>query len=118
MMIAMVFEYWFDPDDPDTYTEYLSESDRLRELLPALEGFHGIERFESVTEPGKFVAIGYFTDEDAVTAWRRTPEHRRAQSLGRNRFFTDYRLRMAEVIRDYGRDDRAQAPADSRQVHG
>ncbi|MEV5710920.1 antibiotic biosynthesis monooxygenase [Actinoallomurus sp. NPDC052274] len=113
----MIFEYRFDPGDEAAYQEYLAESARLRDLLPELDGFHGIERFTSDTDPGRFVAIGYFRDEEAVAAWRNTPAHRRAQALGRHRFFTDYRLRMAEVIRDYGPRDRAEAPADSRRAH-
>ena len=32
--------------------------------------------------------------------------------------FSNYRLRMAEVTRDYGLKDREQAPADSRRAHG
>ena len=117
-MIAMIFEYWFDPADEAAYQEYLRESARLRELLPQQEGFLGIERFASEQEPRRFLAIGYFTDEAAVTAWRNDPAHRHAQALGRSRFFAGYRLRIAEVARDYGPDDRDQAPADSRQAHG
>jgi heme-degrading monooxygenase HmoA len=114
----MIFEFWLDLADTETHQEYLRESARLRELLAEIEGFRGIERYESSSEPGKFVAIGFFDSEAAVTAWRNLPEHRRAQVLGRDRFFTNYRLRMAEVVRDYGPGDRAQAPADSRTAHG
>jgi hypothetical protein len=32
--------------------------------------------------------------------------------------FKEYRLRIAEVIRDYGLNERDQAPADSRKAHG
>lgn len=113
-MIAMIFEYWLDPNAAE---DYYVESARLRELLPDLDGFEGIERFESTSEPGKFVSIGFFRDEGAVAAWRNMSPHRRAQALGRRRLFTDYRLRMAEVVRDYGPADRAQAPADSRRAH-
>jgi heme-degrading monooxygenase HmoA len=113
----MIFEFCFDPGDEAAYREYLEESARLRELLPGLDGFHGIERYRSDTDPARFVAIGWFRDEAAVAAWRNAPAHRRAQSLGRRRFFTDYRLRMAEVVRDYGPRDRAGAPADSRRAH-
>jgi heme-degrading monooxygenase HmoA len=113
----MIFEFWMDPDDTETYEAYLAESARLRELLPDLDGFEGIERFQSTSTPGKFVAIGFFRDEAAVTAWRELPAHRRAQVLGREKFFTDYRLRMAEVVRDYSRTERDQAPADSRRHH-
>jgi heme-degrading monooxygenase HmoA len=116
-MIAMIFEFWFDPDDQTVFEEYLAEAAKLRELLPEIDGFEGIERFTSVSEPGKFVAIGFFRDEEAVAIWRNTPQHRRVQALGRQRLFTDYRLRMAEVIRDYGRDDRTEAPTDSVKFH-
>lgn len=116
-MIAMIFEYWIDPQRPELYEEYLAESASIREL-PELTGFHGIERFESSSEEGKFVSLAFFDDEDAVARWRTTPQHRRVQALGRSRLFTQYRLRMADVKRDYGRSNRNQAPADSRAVHG
>ena len=64
-----------------------------------------------------FVAVGFFDDERAVSAWRADPEHRRVQVLGRERLLTGYRLRMARVVRDYGSVDRAQAPLDSCRVH-
>ena len=116
-MVAMIFEFWFDPDAPEIYEEYLRESADVRRRLAGFEGFEGVERFESTAEPGKYVAIGFFSDEDAVARWRRAPEHRRVQALGRTRLFTRYRLRMAHVTRDYDSDDRAQAPRDSRAWH-
>jgi heme-degrading monooxygenase HmoA len=114
MTVAMIFEFSFDPDAPDIHTEYLRESDEVRRQLAGYEGFLGVERFQSTTDPHKFVAIGFFADEAAVTRWRTAPEHRRVQALGRARLFTRYRLRMANVTRDYGTDDRSQAPDDSQ----
>ncbi|MEU1629467.1 antibiotic biosynthesis monooxygenase [Streptomyces sp. NPDC020096] len=114
----MIFEFSLDPDDRAAHDEYANESARLRELVADADGFLGIERFASEHQPGKYVALGYFRDEAAVAAWRNTSAHRRAQGRGRRRLFTDYRLRMAEVIRDYGPDDRDHAPADSRRAHG
>jgi heme-degrading monooxygenase HmoA len=116
-MVAMIFEFWFDPEAPEIYEEYLRTSAQVRRLLEGFDGFHGVERFQSTADPHKFVALGYFTDEDAVTRWRTTPAHRRVQALGRSRLFTRYRLRMAEVTRDYDADDRAEAPSDSRGWH-
>jgi heme-degrading monooxygenase HmoA len=118
MTVAMIFEFWFDPDSPDRYEEYLRESAQVRHRLAGHDGFLGVERFQSTTDPHKFVAVGFFADEAAVTRWRAVPEHRRAQSLGRTRLFTRYRLRMADVTRDYGTDDHRQAPEDSRAWHG
>ena len=92
-MVAMIFEFWFDPDDQSTFDEYLATSTEARELLAGMDGFEGVERFQSTAEPGKYVALGFFRDESAVTAWRTHPGHRRVQQLGRERFFTGYRLR-------------------------
>jgi heme-degrading monooxygenase HmoA len=89
----------------------------LWQILTELEGFISLERYKSVSDPDKIMAIGFFESEDAVRAWRNMPEHRQAQRLGREVFFTDYRLRMAQVTRDYGLHDREQIPDDSRAFH-
>jgi heme-degrading monooxygenase HmoA len=52
-----------------------------------------------------------------VRAWRVSPLHRQFQAQGRAGIFDGYRLRVAAVIRDYGLDERAEAPDDSRQAH-
>jgi heme-degrading monooxygenase HmoA len=116
-VVAMIFEFWFDPEAPHIFEEHLRESDEVRRRLVEYEGLLGVERFQSTADPNKFVAIGFFEDEAAVKRWRTAPEHRRVQSLGRNRLFTRYRLRMAELTRDYGTDDRRQTPRDSRTWH-
>jgi len=114
-MIAVIFE--LKPRSGQTEA-YLSAAARLRPLLSQVDGFISIERFESLTEPGKFVSLSYWRDEDAVRQWRNIEEHRRVQAAGRQSIFADYRLRVAQVIRDYGIDDRTQAPEDSRIAHG
>ena len=42
--------------------------------------------------------------------------HRKAQAAGRGGIFRDYRLRIAEVDRDYGMTRRDEAPKDSLAV--
>ena len=113
-MIVMVFEFEVEPRE---YENYLKEAADLRPHLAQIDGFISVERFESQTTAGRFVAIGYFRDENAVSRWRNLPAHRRAQALGRNRFFTGYRLVMARALRDYTHELRDAAPADSTQVH-
>lgn len=113
-MILMVFEYRVHDEH---YEEYLKEATSLRPHLSMIDGFISIERFESKTEAGKFVSIGYFENEGAVSAWRNTPEHRRVQAMGRKKLLVDYRLCMAEIDRDYSMTKRDQAPQDSQKIH-
>lgn len=114
-MIAVIFEVW---PKPDQKQEYLDIAAALRPQLEQIDGFISIERFQSLTEPGKILSLSFFRDEAAIETWRNLESHRRAQSKGRAQVFANYRLRIAGVIRDYGMQDRAQAPKDSRSTHG
>ena len=113
-MIAVIFEVW--PKD-GRREAYLDIAATLKPLLEEIDGFVSVERFESLAEPGKILSLSFFRDEQAVIAWRNTEKHRLAQQAGRGGIFADYRLRIASVMRDYGMNDRAQAPADSRKRH-
>jgi len=93
-------------------------SQGLDEELARADGFISIERFESATRPGKRVSLSYWRDEAAVRAWRNVAKHRDAQAQGRGGIFSRYRLRVAQVVRDYSHEARAEAPADSVAAHG
>ena len=97
-MIAVIFEVW---PAPGRKQEYLDLAAGLRPLLEKIDGFISIERFESLSEPGKLLSLSVFRDEAAVERWRQLEKHRNAQALGRDGVFRDYRLRVAGVIRDY-----------------
>lgn len=114
-MIAVIFEVEPHPDKRQAYLDMAAE---LRPHLEETDGFISVERFESLTQPGKILSLSIWRDEDAILAWRRLEKHRKAQTTGRNHHFRDYRLRVAGIIRDYGMTDREQAPADSRSLHG
>ncbi|HTS23286.1 MAG TPA: antibiotic biosynthesis monooxygenase [Casimicrobiaceae bacterium] len=113
-MIAVIFEVQPHPDQRGTY---LDAAARLKPLLEGIDGFVSVERFESLTTPGKILSLSIWRDEAAVRQWRNLDEHRRVQEAGRRSIFADYRLRVASVVRDYGMNERAQAPDDSRRVH-
>ena len=114
-MIAVIFELWPAPGRAD---EYFQLAGQLRADLEKIDGFISVERFESVTQKGKFVSLSFWRDEEAVRRWRAVETHRGAQARGRAGIFSDYRLRVASVIRDYGLREREEAPADSREKHG
>ena len=115
-MIAIIFEVW---PHPDHKGRYLDIAAALKADLEQIEGFVSVERFESLATPGKMLSLSIFENDDAVMRWRTSDAHRKAQAAGRGGVFTDYRLRVASVIRDYGMTERReQAPEDSRAAHG
>ena len=80
-MIAVIFEV----DVPaDAKGEYLDWAAELRPLLSEIDGFLSIERFQSLTTPGRLLSLSFWRDEAAVARWRALPEHRRAQVAGRD----------------------------------
>lgn len=109
-MIAIIFEVW--PAE-GRQGDYLDHAARLKPELEKIDGFLSVERFESLTTPGKLLSLSFWRDEAAVANWRNHAGHRIAQAAGRGGIFADYRLRVVSVIRDYGPQDRAGAPADA-----
>lgn len=113
-MIAIIFEV---QPKQGKRQDYLDLAASMRALLEQIDGFVSIERFESLSTPGKLLSISFFRDEQAVQQWRTLEKHRVAQGAGRSSIFDDYRIRVASVIRDYGMFEREQAPTDSKQIH-
>jgi heme-degrading monooxygenase HmoA len=114
-MIAVIFEVWPHAHHRDDYFNLAAE---LRPHLQKIDGFISVERFESLTEKGKILSLSFWRDEEAVAQWRNLQQHRAAQAKGRGGVFANYRLRVANVLRDYGMESRAGAPKDSRAKHG
>lgn len=114
MTIAVIFEVW--PAE-GCRERYLDLAAALRRDLEKIDGFISVERFESLTEPGKLLSLSIWRDEEAIRNWRTRPGHRNAQAAGRSEVFKDYRLRIAVVSRDYGLTERDQAPDDSITFH-
>lgn len=114
-MIAVIFEL---TPAPGRKQEYLDLAAALKPALEQIDGFLSVERFESITNPGHFVSLSFWRDEEAVRKWRNLAGHREAQAKGRGGIFADYRLRVASVLRDYTHESRAQAPGDSVALHG
>ena len=114
-MIAVIFEV--EPAQGQRQA-YLDIAAGLRAELETIDGFISIERFESLTRPGRILSLSFWRDEEAVARWRNVEAHRVAQAQGRSGIFRDYRLRVAQVVRDYGLHERTTAPSDSRIMHG
>ena len=113
-MIAVIFEVLPAEGQKEAYLDIAAA---MRPMVEEVEGFISVERFQSLANPDKLLSLSFFEDEDAVMRWRKLAAHRNAQSKGRSGVFSDYRLRVTHVMRDYGMFDRDQAPEDSVKAH-
>ena len=113
-MIAVIFEF---TAADGRFADYKQLAEGLNEEVRRFDGFISIERFQSISDPARFVSLS-FCDEDTVRQWRNVQKHRQAQAKGRRGIFSSYRLRVCSVIRDYGMKERGEAPKDSIAVHG
>lgn len=114
-MFAVIFEVH---PTQEGMAEYLEIAAELRGFLENRDGFISIERFQSLVEEGKILSLSFWRDEEAIASWRRLFEHRNAQRKGRDSLFESYRIRVAEVVRDYTFTEREQAPTDSNSEFG
>ena len=113
-MIIVIFEVW---PSTEGESEYMRLAGTLLPEVKQVPGFLSIERFRSLQDPRKILSLSTWRDEESVTSWRNGSAHREAQTAGRTGVITDYRLRVAKVSRDYGLNERAQAPKDSNKFH-
>ena len=107
-MLAVIFEVEMNPGRSE---EYFDLAGTLRPELEAIDGFISVERFQSMSTQGKYVSLSFWRDEKAVRTWREHAQHRLAQAKGKSEIFADFRIRVAEVVRDYSLSD---SSADSR----
>jgi len=97
-MIAVIFEVDIDPKSGRRYFDIAAG---LRDELHGIDGFLSVERFQSMTTENRYVSLSFWRDRAAVEAWYQRPHHSAAQEEGRASVFRDYRIRVAEVFRDY-----------------
>jgi len=114
-MIAVIFEF---TPAPGRFADYKALAEGLADDVRSFDGLLSVERFESITNQGKFVSLSFWRDEESVRRWRNLQAHREAQSKGRGGIFGTYHLRVAQVLRDYTMTERAQVPEDSVRMHG
>lgn len=78
---------------------YGAMADRMVEMARRQQGFLGVE---SARGPDGFgITNSFWTDEASILAWKKVVDHWAAQRLGRERWYSDYRVRIGRIERAY-----------------
>ncbi|MGJ5204934.1 antibiotic biosynthesis monooxygenase family protein [Bradyrhizobium sp. HKCCYLR20261] len=96
-MLSLFFEVEVKPGHLD---QYLQLAAALRPELDALGGCLFLDRFKSLSRANLILSYQIWQDEGAMTAWRVHAHHHDIQTLGRDKVFSDYRLRIAELVHE------------------
>lgn len=76
---------------------YQEMAERMEHLAKKQPGYLG---FESARE-GLGIAVSYWKDQNSLSAWKANVEHQAAQKMGREKWYVRYKVRIAQVERDY-----------------
>ena len=96
-MFAVIFRSLRRQDDDDLYAQW---SERMSTAVTEIDGYSSHVSFrDPSTREG--ITIAYFENEEAIRHWREFPEHLKAQQLGRETFYLNYTVQIAEIVRDY-----------------
>ncbi|WP_427178728.1 antibiotic biosynthesis monooxygenase family protein [Enterobacter hormaechei] len=105
-MIAVLFEAKAEPHHQARYLQLAAE---LKPLLADIDGFIDIERFQSLSIDGKILSLSWWRDEEAVCRWKQNVFHQATQAEGRESIFSFYRIRVAQLVREYSSETRGHA---------
>jgi heme-degrading monooxygenase HmoA len=86
---------------PERWDDYVGTAALLRPELEQIEGFIDNDRFRNDVNAGKILSLSTWRDEKSLIRWRTHGMHHLAgQVRGREEIFTDYRLRVGEIVAD------------------
>jgi heme-degrading monooxygenase HmoA len=95
-MVVVVFRNRLKPG----VEKEVEETDvRMAAIAATMPGYVSYSQY--VSADGEGVALVEFESHETAQAWRAHPEHREAQRLGREQWFTEYRITVCDSVRDY-----------------
>ncbi len=97
-MIAVLFEAMAVAEKRDRYFQL---AEQLKPLLSDIDGFISIERFQSTTNPDKFISLSWWKDETAIKHWKKNVQHKLAQDEGKSTIFAFYKISVMTLTREY-----------------
>ena len=92
---------------PDVREEYVALVDRMVELAATIPGYISHKAF--FADDGERVTVVEFEHEEGMRTWRTHPEHRAAQKMAREVYYSEYSVQVCNVVREskFKREERA-----------
>lgn len=106
-MIVVIFE---GTQRDGKMEDYLGRSPKYKDEMTRIDGFITNERYQHCSNPNKILSLSFWKDEESIRRFREIEMHQRDELDGRESLFEDYRICIAKVVRDYGLNDRKDAP--------
>jgi heme-degrading monooxygenase HmoA len=85
---------------PEQFDAYLGMAKMLRPELEKIDGFIDNARYASLTREGWLLSLSSWRDEKSLIRWRTEQKHHKTMQAARDRVFSDYRLRIGQVVSD------------------
>ena len=108
-VVIVIFEYVIKEGQAERYFDLATQ---LMPLVETFDGFLGVERYQSRTQPNRYLSHVLWRDEAAIEPWRNHPNHRAAQELGKAEIFEDFRITVVNTVRSYTMSDRDGEPTE------
>jgi len=96
---------------PEHVEEYVRWAKKIHDLAVNMPGFISIKTFTA--DDGERVSIVEFESGETMQAWREQTDHQQAQRLGREKFYSEYRIQVCQPVRDYSFPKKTGAPHES-----
>jgi heme-degrading monooxygenase HmoA len=94
-MVITIFRSRLRPENAHEFQELAAVMMKLAESMP---GFVSYKLYTS--EDGERCSVVEFESHEQLLAWRNLPEHRKAQEIGRERFYEEYTLHVTDPVRE------------------
>jgi heme-degrading monooxygenase HmoA len=95
-MVVVTFRNRFAPGIDEQ--EYGQRAGKLFEIVSAMPGFRSIRDYAA--EDGERMSVIEFDSLESLATWRDHAEHRIAQELGKQRYYSEYHLQIRELVRE------------------
>jgi len=77
---------------------YSDMANLMTELAEQQPGYLGMESARDSVG----ITVSYWSDLESIKQWKANSEHQAAQSSGKEVWYSDYKVRISKVERDYG----------------